>query len=197
MENENVYSKFVDVLSMESYSTQNDYDELLIESFTDCVNESGRELVRKAVHAGKSIGKSVGHAVTNIDKTTEPVDNMVNNTIANIKKSFSDEKKEEILLGENKFKLTRVVTKCIAYGGLMLIHPALAAIAFLGKLARDRRVDIKERDKIVNEMNHELTLVREKIKDADSKGDNKEKYALMRIEHKLQTEISRIKFRTD
>ena len=111
--------------------------------------------------------------------------------------NISDEKKEEILLGENKFKLTRVVTKCIAYGGLMLIHPALAAIAFLGKLARDHRVDIKERDKIVNEMNHELTLVREKIKDADSKGDNKEKYALMRIVNKLQTEISRIKFRTD
>jgi hypothetical protein len=42
-----------------------------------------------------------------------------------------------------------------------------------------------------------LTLVREKIKDADSKGDNKEKYALMRIEHKLQTEVARIKFRND
>lgn len=195
MEEQNVYSRFVDILSMESYGIE--YDDLVIEAFTACITESGRSIVRKAVHMGRDAAASVGRAVTNVDKTTEPVDNLVNNTIDNIKKSLSDEKKEEILLGENKFKLTRVVTKCIAYGGLFLIHPALAAIAFLGKLARDHRVDIKERDKIVSELNHELTLVREKIKDADSKGDNKEKYALMRIEHKLQTEVARIKFRND
>ena len=195
MEEQNVYSRFVDILGMESYG--NEYDDLVIEAFTNCITESGRNIVRKAVHMGRDAAASVGRAVTNVDKTTEPIDNLVNNTIDNIKKSLSDDKKEEILLGENKFKLTRVVTKCIAYGGLFLIHPALAAIAFLGKLARDHRVDSKERDKIVTEMNHELALVREKIKDADSKGDNKEKYALMRIEHKLQTEVARIKFRND
>ena len=41
--------------------------------------------------------------------------------------------------------------------------------------------------------NMTFELVFEKIKDADSKGDNQEKYKLMRIKDKLEAELSRVR----
>ena len=107
--------------------------------------------------------------------------------------------KEKIVSGsEYRFKAVRIIAKCIAYGGLaVLVHPAVAAIAFLGNMAFDKHIDVKERAKIVNDLQTELEVTKEKIKDADSKGDNENKYKLMRIEKSLENEINRIKLHQD
>ena len=47
---------------------------------------------------------------------------------------------------------------------------------------------------VLNELDLELKITREKIDDAKSKGDNKAKYALMRIENNIEREIFRIKY---
>ncbi len=47
---------------------------------------------------------------------------------------------------------------------------------------------------LMNELELELRIAREKIDDAKSAGDNKAKYELMRVENKIQKEIFRIKY---
>jgi hypothetical protein len=44
---------------------------------------------------GRDVAASVGRAVTNVDKTTEPVDKLVNNTIDNIKNPFLMRRKKK------------------------------------------------------------------------------------------------------
>lgn len=50
-----------------------------------------------------------------------------------------------------------------------------------------------ERKKLLSELKRELEIVDEKIKDADGSGDREKKYQLMRVKHKLETDIDRIK----
>ena len=46
-------------------------------------------------------------------------------------------------------------------------------------------------------LEEELEVVKEKIEDAKRKDDNKAKYDLMRIEHKLENDLARIKYNLD
>ena len=46
----------------------------------------------------------------------------------------------------------------------------------------------------IQELEMELKMTREKINDAKSKGDNKAKYQLMRLESRIEQEITRVKF---
>ena len=50
------------------------------------------------------------------------------------------------------------------------------------------------KDAIINELELELKLTREKIEDAKSAGNTKAKYELMRVEHKIEKEIYRIRY---
>lgn len=172
-------------------------------SVQESIAEKGREMVRSAVHTGRDVAGSVGataaHPVQSLDRATEPLDNIVNNTINDFRHAMKDETRDKIVEGsEYRIRLTRVIGKCIAYGALgVLVHPAVAAIAFLGKLAWDKHTDGKERVKILHDMESESKIVEEKIKDADSKGDHENKYKLMRIKDKLDHETERIRYNKD
>jgi hypothetical protein len=48
--------------------------------------------------------------------------------------------------------------------------------------------------KLVQELELELKMTREKIDDAKAAGDKKAKYELMRVENKIEMELSRIKY---
>ena len=53
---------------------------------------------------------------------------------------------------------------------------------------KDRRI----RNQLARELNTEIEICKEKIQDASSNGDNKEKYKLMRIKSKLEQERTRV-----
>jgi hypothetical protein len=50
------------------------------------------------------------------------------------------------------------------------------------------------RNQIINELELELKITREKIEDAKNAGNIKAKYELMRVEHKIEKEIYRIRY---
>ena len=158
-----------------------------------------QDAVRSGVHTVRRAARAVSDSnpVDDINRAIEPLDNLVNKTIDDFKAARDEEKKDEAL-GQTRIKLLNVIGKCIAYGGLaILVHPAVAAIAFLGKLAYDKATVDTERTKIVNDLKRELTICEEKIKDADGKGDNENKYRLMRIKNELERQIVRVDYKTD
>ena len=155
--------------------------------------QSAQDKVRSGVHAVRNILPEENPIKTG-ERVTEPLDAAVNNIIDNVKSALASDKRDEINTGKFRIKLMRVITKCIVYGGTaVFIHPAVAAILFLGKMALDNSIDAKERKKITDDLDAELEIVEEKIKDADSKGDNENKYKLMRIRKSLKNESDRIK----
>ena len=181
------------------YSSTEEYENALMESFNILV-EDARDVTRSVVHKLRDAGKSIANTAQNLDKATEPLDNLVNNTITKIKSSMDEkeERREAVLGGGYKFNLLKVIRKCITYGGLtVLVGPAITAIAFLGSLLRDKHLEDKEKKSIENELELELKLVDEKIDDAKSRGETERKYELMRIKHKLERELSHVRYGTE
>ena len=172
---------------------KNDRTELMLEGIT----QKAEDVVRKAVHTARDVLPEES-PVAKGERITSPLDNAVNVIIQSARDALTHDRREEIINGKYRFKLIRIIGKCIVYGGIgIYFHPAIAAIAFLGKMAFDKHIDRKERSKIVQDLESELEICEEKIKDAEHKGDNENKYKLMRIRKSLQTETARIKLHLD
>ena len=76
-------------------------------------------------------------------------------------------------------------------------HPLLGAIAtiigVLGASALSKSTEVREKRRILLDLETELKITREKIDDAKSENEKEKKYQLMRIEAQLEKEIFRIK----
>jgi hypothetical protein len=85
----------------------------------------------------------------------------------------------------------------VAAGTVIKGHPLIGIpvtiIGLLGARALSKSTEVREKRRIMLDLETELKITREKIEDA--KGDNakEQKYQLMRIEAQLEKEIFRIK----
>ena len=80
----------------------------------------------------------------------------------------------------------------IMYGTAVQINLALLPILLIIRhFSKDK--DIRIRNELIREIETEIKVCEEKITDASSAGDNKEKYRLIRIKEKLLAELARVK----
>lgn len=153
---------------------------------------NGMRKVANKIRKGSNERHRVGVAVK---KIPQHVDSLVTNTIGQISKMDKNERRKRIIEGGFKFKLFKIIRNAILVGAAWMISPALAAIGILTHLILDRQLDNKVRDELLDELEMELKMTREKLKDAEQKGDQKKKYQLMRIENALDKDIKRVRFR--
>lgn len=174
------------------------YDNLVTEGVGDAVKgaaikaNNGMRKVANKIRKGSNERHRVGVAVK---KIPQHVDSLVTNTIGQIGKMDKNERRKRIIEGGFKFKLFKIIRNAILVGAAWMISPALAAIGILAHLILDRQLDNKVRDELLDELEMELKMTREKLKDAEQKGDQKKKYQLMRIENALDKDIKRVRFR--
>lgn len=157
----------------------------------------GDELARKTVHGIRKAGSEAKRVKVVAKRIPQHFDNLVNSTLGQIAKMDKNERRKRILEGGYKLKLYKLIRNGILIGLAWAVNPALAAIGILASLLLDGRLDDKVRTEVIEELHSELRIVKEKIKDADRKGDDKKKYQLMRIEDKLEKELHRIQMRSD
>ena len=86
-----------------------------------------------------------------------------------------------------------MISKAAGIGLAWAISPTLAAITFAVNFVLYKKKDVKERILLLRTLKREREIVEEKIKDADSLSDRKQKYELMRLKSKLDTDIDKIK----
>ena len=164
------------------------------ESFTDKVRDKGlradmktKEFMGKA----KRKGSKVKGAIKGVLSAPTTILNQIKTT-ANDFKNASDEKKKEMIAkpGYRK-KIFKCFKLAILYGGTAYINifmvPFLMILRSIQK-GEDKRL----REELINELQTELHVLEEKINDAQSAGDNKEKYQLMRTKGQLEQELVRV-----
>lgn len=102
---------------------------------------------------------------------------------------------------KNSMDLSRMLKNLLTSSIVALLVPGgvpikiiAGSLALLIQFARNKRTDNKYKGVIINDLKFEMKVVQEKIKDAESKGDNKAKYKLMRIENQIGRAIDRINF---
>ena len=124
----------------------------------------------------------------------------INNKIDQIINFTRDQKREKLITGKNTIRLSKVLKSIIAIivaGGLVKSHPivgaAITIIGLLGARGLSKATEVREKRRIMLELETELKITREKIEDAKGENAKEKKYQLMRIESELEKEIFRIK----
>lgn len=139
---------------------------------------------------------SVKKTAKNVKKTVkdkqEAMDKWFDDTLKDIRNKTRNSAREDIVTDAFP-KLSKMIRRATVLGAGFAIDPAIGAITVLVQYVLSKKSKESERKRLLSELKRELEIVEEKIRDADSSSDRKQKYELMRLKHKLQTDIDRIK----
>lgn len=151
-------------------------------------DEKSRDLTnkaRKGIDDTRRVTTITGKAVGRLA-------NLIDSTYVKLRDMDKDQQRKALLTGgiyKRAFKFFRLA---VVGGSVSLFSPALSLIVMVCMIARRHMNDTK----LINDLKHDLEterrIINEKIRDADSNGDKKQKYQLMRLEDKISKEIARL-----
>lgn len=140
-----------------------------------------RRTAQDARNAGKAVAKIPMNVTDSIKKRVDEWDTY-----------DDDRRKAYIIKPGTRKKYFRALRLCIMHYGAFAINPVLNIVLFIcQKLSKGKNVRI--RNELIRELEAEIKVTEEKIEDAKANGDNKQKYALIRIKDKLTAEVVRIR----
>jgi len=132
-------------------------------------------------------------AYKNFKRNEGKIEAQADKALVGLKNMLFGNKRKEIIEGR-EFSPMRLFKKLIGGLAIFSISPILGAITLITKKALDKRTTMRERYKILQELETEVVLLDEKIADAKSAGDNKAKYILMRQRSELERAVKRIRY---
>ena len=154
------------------------------------MDAEAQQLKNQAVRSKK--GQEITNAVRAVSKLPLNVLNSIKSMTKKIDDADDERRKKYMTEPGFRKKGCRNMKLALLYG-----TAAQAKLAFVPIVAMCRhyskRKDIRIRNDLIRELNTEIKVCEEKISDANSNGDTKEKYKLMRIRDQLETEMLRVK----
>ena len=132
-------------------------------------------------NAAKAAGQLPANVISDIKDQTKKID-----------EADDDRRKKYMLEPGFRKKGFRNLKLGLLYGtaarAKLALVPVIAVCRHFSK-----KKDMRIRNELTRELETEIKITEEKINDANSAGDNKEKYQLMRIKSKLEAEKARVK----
>jgi hypothetical protein len=169
--------------------------------------------------ADTKTGKDVRRVANDVKHTVSPVAKSLVDTVQNFVKWDAEKDREMVITGSFFLKARYLFKKILMYSvgssllwalpfggipGLLLKITSLIVLPVLkwkeifgfmytntvgdGQVAPD-----KIKNRVIQELELELKMTREKIDDAKGAGDKRAKYQLMRVENQIEMELARIK----
>lgn len=120
------------------------------------------------------------------------VTNAIKSEVDHWEEADDNKRKEYMMKPGVRKRYFRALKLAIAHGALFAINPLMNAVLFicqLGSKNKDRRIQ----NELIRELEVEIKVMDEKIEDSKSKGDDKQKYQLMRKREQLNAELLRVK----
>lgn len=184
-------------------------ESILTEGAGSLINKARRSMAqggKKVAAVARKVGDEARRAKDTTKRITDPMVRFIENTYDSIAKADMDERKKIVMTQGLKGKITKLL-KWIKDVGIMTVAgvatakvgftvgTVIAAISLVVYLAQNAILDSTARRQVLQELENELKITQEKIEDSRGDESKQKKYELMRIEAKLQKEISRIKHR--
>lgn len=116
----------------------------------------------------------------------------IQNFTKNFDKMDENRRKTFFLKPGYRHKIFKNLKLALLYGTVAQAKVTLLPVTMLIRHF-DKDKDRRIRNELSLELETEIKVCEEKIKDADGKGDNQEKYKLMRIKDKLEAELARVR----
>lgn len=147
------------------------------------------EYLNEAFDKTKQKIRNVKYSVNN---KIQKMDGWFNKTLKDIRFGITNSAKEDII-EQNVPKMSKMVKRAMVLGVAWAINPAMAAIAAVTTWSLSKKGKETQRQRILRDLNNELEMVEEKIKDADANSDKNKKYELMRLRQSIQNNRDKIK----
>lgn len=148
-----------------------------------------KEMSAKMNNAEKKIYK----AYRTYKENEEKVDSQITKGVMGLKKVVTGDVRETIIEGK-KFSAIGMLKKLLAGVALFSFGPIKAVIALVIRYALKKKTTDSERSKILMEIDTEIAMLDEKIKDARGDNNREAKYAMMRTKKELENAKSRINY---
>lgn len=125
-------------------------------------------------------------------KVPKAISDALHRQIEEWEQAGDDKRKQKMLEPGFRKNYYKAMRHAITYGVAFAINPLLDVLVFfVNHLNKER--DARLRNELLHELEAEVRICEEKIRDADAGEDKKKKYQLMRIKDKLQAEIVRVR----
>lgn len=123
------------------------------------------------------------------------LDTSVENFKVGLENSLKQENREAVIKGQILPSASRIIKLAIVAGFAFLLHPALAIIYLLGMFAMSKKLRIKERQLVLDELDTELKVCQEYINKAKANQDMNAYRQCLQIEKKLLRQRDRLKYK--
>lgn len=155
-----------------------------IDRKTTKVQQGAKRVVQNTQNVGRAAVKPVNRTIQ-----------WVGNVVSDWKDKDENKIKEDMADPKTRSRLFNAIKKSITVGALwqagLLLNPVFIALSALRKFDKDRN-KFRLRNEMIGELKTEMQVIDEKIKDADSRGDNKAKYQLMRFKNEINKKLMRV-----
>lgn len=152
-------------------------------------DESDEYFLSEAFDKTKQLAKNSKYEVT---AKTDKMDRWFDKTAKDFRHGFTNNAREDIIQ-DNFPKISKMIKRAIIIGATWAVNPAIAVIGAMTSWALSKKGKETQRRRILKDLNNELEMIEEKIKDADANSDKKKKYELMRLKQTIQNNRDKIK----
>lgn len=159
-----------------------------------CVNSITEDtsMTNKLKLSAEKLKKTAANLSDKEKMMSKRIDGSMESLRRNIEKSLTTDNREAIIKGQVVPSASKIIKMAITGGVAWMINPAIAVIGAIGSLAMSKKLQKKERQLLLDEINIELEMCEKYLKIAEEKDDMKATRELLQIQKRLQREKARI-----
>lgn len=129
-------------------------------------------------------------------KISSSVDNAADKLERDIKDSFTSKNRDAIIKGRLIPSFSQFFKVVLASGAIgVFTGPLIGALSFLGAMAVSHRINRKEREKILDEIDVKIKVVEKRISKAEEENNMKDYEDLLKVKKVLEAERTRILYK--
>lgn len=145
--------------------------------------------------AGINLKKGIRNLSDKEKGISRSIDANVNTFTRGIERALRNDNREAVIRGSIIPSASKTIKWGITLGAAWCIEPVIAVITGLGALAMGKKLQAKERQLILDEIEIELDMTERYIRIAEDKNDMKAVRELLKIKRNLQRQQQRIKYK--
>lgn len=127
-------------------------------------------------------------------EVSRKIDSSVNMFISGMQRAATNDNREAIIKGSIIPSASKVIKTAIIDGAVALVNPAVAIILALGQFAVSKKMQKKERQLVLDEIDIEIEMCKRYMRQAEDQNDLDAQKQLLRIQRNLERQKQRIQY---
>ena len=156
-------------------------------------DDTSRGVKKSSSAKMKDAEKKIYAAYRNYKEKEDAVDNQLTKMTNIMKTKFKGDTRTEIIQGK-EFSPIGLLKRALGTAAIFSYNKIAGILYVVVRHATRKNASIKERKKIIMELELEIKMLEEKIEDARGDGNREAKYAMMRTKAELENALKRVKF---